>query len=203
MKKIVFLNETDVYRAYATQRVRYSFLDRSFENISLSVSIDLLMFFDDWIKKYSFKNVISQFYRYDQNFGNLFNLSVMNVLKYFFDNNFETALTTTRQNNSEFYWKTQIELKINVLLNNCVVIIDCSDSNCIKFLIQIIFDHKFVIVKKNFSTILSLFCNFYDFNFNVIERVFFKQYKYHIYYIDFFNNFDISDIFQLQNIGKV
>ena len=202
VKGVALLNGTAAYRAYAAQRARYPFLDGSLGNIPRPVPADLLLSFRDWIKKYSLEDVIPQFYRYGQGFGNLLNLPAIYALKYFPDNNFQTALTTTRHENSEPYRKAQAELGADALLNSCVVVMDRSDPNCVKLLVQTTSGRKLVIAKKILSTIPPLLTNLHGFDLSAIEHALFQQYKYHTYYAGLLNNSGIPDTLQLQNVGE-
>ena len=96
-------NGTAAYRAYAAQLARYPFLDLSLGNISQPVPAHLLLSFGECIEEYSLQDAIPQLYSYGQGFGNIFNLPALYAFKYYNTNNFQTALSTTRSDNSELY----------------------------------------------------------------------------------------------------
>lgn len=202
VKGYVKPNGTAAYRAYATQLARHPFLDLSLGNIPQPVPADLLLSFGDFIKKYSLQDAIPQFYSYGQGFGDILNLPALYAFKYFNTNNFQAALTTTRNDNSELYRKAQAELGADALLNSNVLAMDRSDPNFVKVLVKTPSGRKLIKAKKILSTIPPLLSNLRGFDLDATERPLFKQFKYHTYYVGLLSNSGIPDTLQLQNVGK-
>lgn len=195
-------NRTAAYRAYAAQLAKYPFLDLSLGSIPQPVPADLLLSFGQLIKKYSLEDAIPQFYSYGQGFGDMLNLPALYALKYFNSDNFQTALTTTRNDNSELYRKAQAELGADALLDSTVVAMDRSNPNFVRLVVKTASGRKLIIAKKILSTIPPLLSNLRGFDLDATERPLFKQFKYHTYYAGLINNSGIPETLLLQNVGK-
>ncbi|KAL8929204.1 MAG: hypothetical protein Q9208_001287 [Pyrenodesmia sp. 3 TL-2023] len=195
-------NGTAAYRAYAAQLAKYPFLDLSLGNIPQSVPADLLLSFGDFIEKYSLQDAIPQFYSYGQGFGNILNLPALYAFKYYNTNNFQTALTTSGNDNSKLYREAQAELGADAFLNSNILAMDRSDPNFVKVLVKTPSGHKLIRAKKILSTIPPLFSNLRGFDLDATELPLFKKFMYHTYYAGLINNSAIPDTLQLQNVGK-
>ena len=195
-------NGTAAFAGYAAQLAKYPFLDVSLGNIPQPVPADLLLTFGDFLKKYSLQDAIPQFYSYGQGFGNILNLPALYAFKYFNTNNFRTALTTTRGDNSELYRKAQAELGSDVLLNSHIIAMDRNDPSHVKILVKTPSGRKLIKAKKILSPIPPILSNLGGFDLDATERPLFKQYKYHTYYAGLLNNSGIPETLQLQNVGQ-
>ena len=189
--------------AYGAQVAKYPYLDTGF-NLPDPVPGDLLLPFEDFVKKYSLQSIVDFAINFAQGCGNLLSKPTIYIFKYIdvgvLQGLASGFLSTSRHDNSELYVKAQTELGQDVLLNSRVIATDRSGKG-VKILINTPNGVKLIVAKKMLLTIPPLLDNLRGFDLDRSETDLFGQFLSNGYWTGLVRNTNIPDTTTLQNLG--
>ncbi|KAL6716094.1 hypothetical protein ACLMJK_005660 [Lecanora helva] len=196
-------NISGALAAYGVQAAKYAYLENGFD-LPDPVPADLLLSFEQFVKKFSLQDIVDFAVNFAQGTGDLLSKPVIYLIKYIGVGVLEGIqsgfLSTTRHDNSQVYENAQAELGKDVLLNSRVIATD-RRGNDVKVLVKTPNGIKVIVAKKILLTIPPLLNNLVGFDLSSQEKNLFGQFLSNGYWTGLIRNTDIPDNTEIQNIG--
>jgi hypothetical protein len=191
-------------QTYGTQLANYPSIEQGFF-IPSPIPHDLLLTFDQFVKKYNIQDAVPFIFNFAQGLGDLFSQRMLYVFKNFGSDILKDIntgfLTTPDRNNSALYEHATAELGDDVHLNSTIIAVDRSFHNMTKVLIKTPFGLKVIQARKLILAIPPKLDNLSPFDLDDTERDLFHQFRNSFYYTGVLKNLGIPDNVMLSNTG--
>ncbi|KAI9924190.1 hypothetical protein ASPWEDRAFT_158633 [Aspergillus wentii DTO 134E9] len=200
-------NQSAALALYAAQLQKYPYLDAGFD-LPDPVPEDLLLPFEDWVKKHNLGDAVNVITMYNQGVGNPLKQSTIYMLKYF---GLEVLkgikggfLQTAAHDNSLLYLAAKSELGHDVYLQSTVKAVNRSNSrNPLNYVvINTPAGEKLIRAKRIIVAVPPKVSNLNSFDLDHTERSLFSQFRNSYYYSILAKNTGIPEGLTLTNRGN-
>ncbi|KAL4898270.1 FAD/NAD(P)-binding domain-containing protein [Aspergillus ambiguus] len=200
----VSVNTSGNFDRYEQQLHKYPYLSYSWD-LPNPVPADLLLSFDDFIRKYSIGDEVYNIFSAGRGFANILDQLTINVMKMVDDSYFSSiagaAIGPLSGKNDEIYTKAFSKLGSDALLASTVIGAQryTKANEGVRLVVKTPSCNKLIVAKKLLVTAPPLVRNLRTLNLDATETGLFSQFSYSNYFIMLLNNTGLPAGYQFLN----